>query len=249
MEEQQDGGASLRGTAKAAFVQQMFNRIVARYDVMNRIMTGGADRRWRRLAARSATPMGARVLDIATGTGDMAIDLLRSGAAQVVGADFAVRMLRAARPKVGTAVPLVLADAQQLPFLDGSFDRVTNAFLLRNLSDLDAGLREMRRVLRPEGLLVCLEITRPAPGLFHALFGLYFYRIVPIIGGMLTGERAAYRYLPNSLTAFPRADALADRLRAAGFARVAYRRFALGTVALHVSTAPGGTEAPSPFQS
>src|SRR6185437_5607653 len=184
---------------------------------MNRLMTGGMDLRWRVLAATLAEPAGRRVLDVATGTGDLAAELQRQGAAVVVGADFAANMLRAARGKLCCAIPLVQADGQQLPFADGSFDRVTNAFLLRNLADLDQALREMRRVLRPGGRLVCLEITRPAPGLFARGFGFYFYHLVPAIGGAITGQRAAYRYLPHSLTHFPRAEALAGRLRHAGF--------------------------------
>lgn len=231
---QTDGGASLQGAAKARLVQRMFNQIVPRYDLMNRLMTGGLDRRWRALAAAAALPAGRRVLDVATGTGDLALDLARAGARQVVGADFAAAMLAAAKRKVGAGIPLVLADAQRLPFGDATFDAVTNAFLLRNLSDLDLGLREMRRVLRPGGRLVCLEITRPAPGPFASLFALYFYRLVPILGGLLTGERQAYRYLPNSLTTFPRAPELASRIRDAGFSAVTYQTLAFGTVALHV---------------
>lgn len=229
-----DGGASLRGAAKTRLVRRMFNQIVPHYDLMNRLMTGGMDRRWRALAAAAARPNGRRVLDIATGTGDLALDLARAGARQVVGADFAAAMLAAATHKVGGSMPLVLADAQRLPFGDATFDAVTNAFLLRNLSDLDLGLREMRRVLKPGGRLVCLEITRPAPGPFASLFALYFYRLVPVLGGLLTRERQAYRYLPNSLTTFPRAPELASRVRDAGFSSVTYQMLALGTVALHV---------------
>jgi demethylmenaquinone methyltransferase/2-methoxy-6-polyprenyl-1,4-benzoquinol methylase len=230
-----DGGASLTGAAKATLVRRMFDRIVPRYDLMNRLMTGGMDGRWRALAARLAEPEGCVVLDVATGTGDMAAELHRRGAADVIGADFAANMLRAARGKLPLTISLVLADAQHLPFRDASVDRVTNAFLLRNLSDLDLGLREMRRVLRPGGKLVCLEITRPVPGIFAALFGFYFYRLVPALGGAVTGQRAAYRYLPNSLTSFPRANDLSMRLRRAGFGRVDYRLLALGTVAIHMA--------------
>jgi len=232
-----DGGASLRGEAKARLVQRMFNQIVPRYDLMNRLMTGGMDRRWRRVAARMAEPAGKRILDIATGTGDLAIDLTKAGA-HVIAADFASQMLLAAKRKVSGETSLVLADAEHLPFLPASFDRVTNAFLLRNLSDLDQGLREMRLVLRPRGALISLEITRPAPGPFAALFGLYFYRLVPRLGGMIAGEPEAYRYLPNSLTVFPRVQELADRMRAAGFSDVTYRTFGLGTVALHIARVP-----------
>jgi demethylmenaquinone methyltransferase/2-methoxy-6-polyprenyl-1,4-benzoquinol methylase len=229
-----DGGASLTGDAKALLVRRMFDRIVPGYDLMNRLMTAGMDARWRALAAMLAAPAGKRVLDIATGTGDLAAELWRRQAAAVVGGDFAGNMLRAAQHKLPAAIPLVLADAQRLPFADASFDRVTNAFLLRNLSDLDAGLREMRRVLRPQGRLVCLEVTPPAPGWFAKVFGAYFYRLVPALGAAITGQRAAYRYLPHSLSTFPRAGALAGRLRRAGFLRVEYHRLAFGTVAIHI---------------
>jgi demethylmenaquinone methyltransferase / 2-methoxy-6-polyprenyl-1,4-benzoquinol methylase len=230
-----DGGASLTGEAKARLVRRMFDRIVPGYDLMNRLMTGGMDGRWRKEAARRAQPRGKRVLDVATGTGDLAAELHRQGAT-VMAADFAGNMLRVAQRKLPAAVPLVLADAQDLPFAAASFDRVTNAFLLRNLSDLDRGLLEMRRVLRPHGLLVCLEITRPAPGWFARLFGFYFYRLVPALGGAITGQRTAYRYLPNSLTTFPRAADLAQRLRRAGFGEVQYRLLAFGTVAIHIGS-------------
>ena len=230
-----DGGASLTGEAKARLVRRMFDRIVPGYDLMNRLMTGGMDGRWRKVAAGQALPQGQRVLDIATGTGDLAAELHRQGAS-VTAADFAANMLRVAQRKLPAAVPLVLADAQDLPFAAASFDRVTNAFLLRNLSDLDRALQEMRRVLRPHGLLVCLEITRPAPGWFARLFGFYFYRLVPALGGAITGQRTAYRYLPNSLTTFPRAAELAHHLRRAGFGEVQYRLLAFGTVAIHIGS-------------
>ncbi|MGI8914224.1 MAG: class I SAM-dependent methyltransferase [Chloroflexota bacterium] len=228
-----DGGASLTGEAKARLVRRMFDRIVPSYDLMNRLMTGGMDGYWRKKAARLAMPAGKRVLDVATGTGDLAAELHRQGAT-VSAADFAGNMLEVAQQKLPSSIPLVLADAQDLPFATASFDRVTNAFLLRNLSDLERGLREMRRVLRPNGLLVCLEITRPKPGWFAQLFGFYFYRLVPALGGAITGQRPAYRYLPHSLTTFPRAGELAGKLRQAGFRRVDYRLLAFGTVAIHI---------------
>ncbi|MCL4545859.1 MAG: ubiquinone/menaquinone biosynthesis methyltransferase [Chloroflexi bacterium] len=230
-----DGGASLTGTEKAELVQRMFNRIVPEYDLMNRLMTGGMDVRWRKLAAKLAQPLGARALDIATGTGDLALELWHQGALEVVAGDFASNMLQVAQRKLPSIIPLVLADAQHLPFADASFDRVTNAFLLRNLSDLDAGLCEMRRVLRPGGRLVCLEITRPQPGLFTHLFNFYFYRFVPALGGAITGQRIAYRYLPHSLTTFPRAPELAERLKQARFTAVRYYPLGLGTIAIHVA--------------
>ncbi|MCL5946857.1 MAG: ubiquinone/menaquinone biosynthesis methyltransferase [Chloroflexi bacterium] len=232
-----DGGASLQGEAKARLVQRMFNRIVPGYDLMNRLMTAGMDLRWRRLAARLAQPFAAQVLDIATGTGDLALELWHQGAATVIAGDFAVHMLQVAQQKLPESIPLLLADAQNLPFADASFDCVTHAFLLRNLSDLDAGLREMRRVLRSGGRLVCLEITRPEPGIFAHLFNFYFYRFVPALGGAITGQRAAYHYLPHSLTTFPRPYQLAERLIQAGFSSVHYQLLGFGAVAIHIAIA------------
>jgi demethylmenaquinone methyltransferase/2-methoxy-6-polyprenyl-1,4-benzoquinol methylase len=230
-----DGGASLQGEAKARLVQRMFNRIVPRYDLMNRLMTAGMDLRWRRLAAHLAQPFGTQVLDIATGTGDLALELWHQGATTVIAGDFAIHMLQVAQQRLPESIPLLLANAQNLPFADASFDRVTNAFLLRNLSDLDTALREMRRILRPNGRLVCLEITRPKPGLFARFFNFYFYRFVPALGGAITGQRAAYHYLPHSLTTFPRPHQLAKRLIQAGFSSVHYQLLAFGTVAIHIA--------------
>jgi demethylmenaquinone methyltransferase / 2-methoxy-6-polyprenyl-1,4-benzoquinol methylase len=217
----------------------MFGRIVPHYDLMNRLMTGGMDRGWRRLAARLAAPRGTDVLDIATGTGDLAVEMVRQGARSVVGLDFCGPMLDVAARKTGPLLPpirLVAGDAQRLPFEDESFDRVVNGFLLRNVSDLPLTLREMARVLKPGGRVVCLEITHPPFRPFELAFQLYFYRLVPILGGLVSGDAQAYRYLPNSLTAFPDAPTLACMMREAGFDRVTYRHLSFGAMAAHVGT-------------
>ena len=219
-------------------VQQMFDRIVPRYDRMNRLMSLGLDGRWRRLAASAAEPAGARVLDIGTGTGDLARELVRQGAAHVYGIDFSPAMLKVARAKEragASSSSWLLGDCLRLPFPDATFDAVTNAFVLRNLADLRAGLAEMARVLKPGGRLVCLDMTQPPPGPFGALYRLYFGRLMPPLAGLLSGDRAAYRYLPDSLTGFPDAQALASMLAAAGLADVRVRRLAGGTVALHTA--------------
>jgi demethylmenaquinone methyltransferase/2-methoxy-6-polyprenyl-1,4-benzoquinol methylase len=220
---------------RARQIQGMFGRIVPRYDRMNRIMSFGMDGGWRRMAARTADVRGKRVLDLGTGTGDMARELVRRGAASVTGADFSPAMLTLAASRTRGDAPCtwLAADAIRLPFADASFDRVTNAFLLRNLVDLPAAFREMARVLRPGGRLVCLDMTPPPRGAFTALYRLYFNRIMPPIAGFLSGDRAAYRYLPNSLTGFPDADALSNMLREAGFRTARYRRLGGGAVALH----------------
>jgi demethylmenaquinone methyltransferase/2-methoxy-6-polyprenyl-1,4-benzoquinol methylase len=229
-------------TERARQVRAMFGRIVPRYDLLNRLMSLGMDGSWRRAAAAAARPAGARALDLGTGTGDLALELRRQGAAHVVGADFSAEMLAAARAKATTSAQAswALADALRLPFPEGTFDCVTNAFLLRNLADLRAGLAEMARVLKPEGRLVCLDMTPPPPGPFGALYRLYFDRLMPPIAGALSGDSAAYRYLPNSLRGFPDASALSALMADAGLTQVTVRKLAGGTVALHTGLKPSG---------
>ena len=165
----------------------------------------------------------------------------RYGAKRVVGLDFCGPMLdEAARKAAGlVAVQLVAGDAQALPFADASFDRAINGFLLRNVADLPLTLREMARVLRPGGRLVCLEITHPPSRLFSPLFRLFFYGFVPRLGAMVAREPGAYSYLPNSLTNFPAAPQLTKMLKDAGFAEVRYRYLGFGTVAVHVADKAG----------
>ena len=215
----------------------MFARIVPHYDLMNRLMSCGLDRGWRELAVRLCEPKGKVVLDIATGTGDIAIELVRQGARRAVGLDYCAPMLEAAARKsapLGPGVQLVAGDALALPFGNESFDRVINGFLLRNVTDLPGAFREMARVLKPGGLLVCLEITHPPSLLFRALFKLYFFGVVPRLGTMVSGDSAAYSYLPRSLVHFPEAPHLAQLMRQAGFVKVGYRYLSLGTMAIHV---------------
>jgi demethylmenaquinone methyltransferase/2-methoxy-6-polyprenyl-1,4-benzoquinol methylase len=229
----------------------MFGRIVPRYDLLNRLMSLGMDRRWRRLAAAAARPSGAVILDLGTGTGDLALELCRQGAAHVVGADFSAEMLSQSRSKVARAneanVSWILADALGLPFPDEAFDCVTSAFLLRNLADLRAGLTEMARVLRPEGRLVCMDMTQPPTGPFGALYRLYFNYLLPPLAGAISGDPAAYRYLPNSLKGFPKASALADLMAGVGLTQVGVRRLGAGTVTLHTARKPpsGRSHGPS----
>ena len=229
----------LGGEEKRRYVHGMFGRIVARYDLMNALMTGGRDRDWRRLTARAAgAAPGCLALDVATGTGELALALARAGC-RTVGLDFSPAMLAAAVPKSAALPadlrPIYLAgDALALPFPDGAFDCVTTGFAMRNVTSVPAALAEMRRVLRDGGKLACLELTPPRGRVFPALFRLYFGRFVPLLGGLVSGEGDAYAYLPASLVGFPTAEELARLMYAAGFRRVAFRRLALGTVALHV---------------
>lgn len=227
-------------TPHAEQVRAMFTRIARRYDVMNSLMTGGRHHAWRRRVARevAAAPPGP-VLDLATGTADLAL-AVRAAAPErlVVGADFSEGMLRQARAKLaargGRRVPLVAADALALPFRAGTFGCVTSAFLLRNLASLPAGLAEMRRVTRPGGLVVSLEITRPAVPGWDPLFRLYFHRVVPVVGALVARDRGAYTYLPHSVDRFVSPRELAACMSAAGLREVRWRRLGLGTIAVHV---------------
>ncbi|MCH7698055.1 MAG: bifunctional demethylmenaquinone methyltransferase/2-methoxy-6-polyprenyl-1,4-benzoquinol methylase UbiE [Chloroflexi bacterium] len=223
-------------------ISRMFGRIARRYDRLNRIMSLGMDGRWRQQAAASAKPDASLALDIGTGTGDLALELTKRGARQIVGADFSLEMLAAARAKLAAKDVLnaswTLADALHLPFPDGTFDCVTNAFVLRNLADLRSGLAEMARVLQPGGRLVCLDMTQPPPGIVGTLYKLYFYRLLPPIAGVLSGDRAAYRYLPNSLVGFPDSAALAELLAEIGLVEVEVRKVGGGTVAIHTAVKP-----------
>jgi demethylmenaquinone methyltransferase/2-methoxy-6-polyprenyl-1,4-benzoquinol methylase len=211
----------------------MFDRIAPVYDAMNRVMTAGLDRAWRRLAAQAVVQPGARVLDACCGTGDLALAAEREGGV-VTGLDFSGRMLDRARRK-SRSVTWVQGDVLALPFPDGSFDAVTVGFGVRNVDGIEAGLAELRRVLRPGGRLAILEITRPR-GLLRPFFTLWFERVVPLLGRVLPGG-AAYTYLPASVRRFPGAEDLAALMERAGFGDVQFRLLGGSIVALHVGTA------------
>jgi demethylmenaquinone methyltransferase/2-methoxy-6-polyprenyl-1,4-benzoquinol methylase len=214
-------------------VRLMFDRIAPVYDAMNRIMTAGLDRRWRRLTARSVAAPGARVLDACCGTGDLAIACAREGAV-VTGLDFSERMLERARRKAPD-LEWVGGDALDLPFPDASFDGATVGFGIRNVEDLDRSLSELCRVLRPGGRVGILEITRPR-GVLAPFYRLWFDGIVPLLGKLLPGG-SAYTYLPASVRRFPGPEELAGLLRGVGFTDVEYRLLAGGIVALHTGVA------------
>lgn len=222
-------------------VRAMFDRIAPRYDLMNRLMTGGRDRRWRDLTARAAVAQGAGLaLDVATGTGDLARALRNAGAERVIGIDFSEEMMRAAGEKYSDDMQISLrrADAMDLPFSDDYFDACTVGFGLRNLPDYQAGLCEMVRVIRPGGRLAVLEITPYTGGLLARPFSFYFDRVVPLVGAVVAGDREAYSYLPRSAAAFPEARELADMMLAAGLRPVRWRRLGGGSVALHLGVKP-----------
>jgi demethylmenaquinone methyltransferase/2-methoxy-6-polyprenyl-1,4-benzoquinol methylase len=221
------------GRLEADAVRTMFDRIAPVYDAMNRVMTAGLDRRWRRLTARAVVRPGDRVLDVCCGTGELAVACAAEGG-RVTGLDFSERMLERARRKSG-AVEWVAGDAVALPFGVEEFDAATVGFGVRNLPELERGLAELRRVLRPGGRLAILEITRPR-GLLAPFYRLWFDVLVPALGKVLPGG-SAYTYLPASVRRFPGPEELAALIEAAGFQGVRYRLLAGGIIALHFAEA------------
>jgi demethylmenaquinone methyltransferase/2-methoxy-6-polyprenyl-1,4-benzoquinol methylase len=222
------------GTLSPEGVRSMFDRIAPVYDLMNRVMTAGLDQRWRRLAVGEVVWPGDRVLDACCGTGDLAVAAERRGG-RVVGLDFSPRMLERARGKSGT-IEWVQGDALVLPFSDADFDSATVGFGVRNLEDLEGGLRELARVLKPGGKVAVLEITRPR-GVLRPFFRLWFDVLVPLAGRVLRGGEA-YTYLPASVRRFPGPEDLSALMERAGFETVRYRLLGGGTVALHTGVKP-----------
>lgn len=221
------------GTLGPEGVRAMFDRIAPVYDLMNRVMTAGLDRRWRRMTARAAVRPGDRVLDACCGTGDLALACERAGG-RVVGLDFSPAMLARARRK-SSSVEWVEGDLLALPFPAGAFDVATVGFGIRNVADLEQALRELRRVLAPGGRLAILEITPPR-GPLAPFYRLWLQRLVPLLGALARGG-GAYTYLPASVRRFPDAPALAGLIEAAGFADVRWRTLAGGIVSLHTGVA------------
>jgi len=237
-------------------IAAMFGGIAPRYDLMNRLMTGGRDGHWRRIAARAAAPApGDRVLDACCGTGDLSFALAEEcPGCEVVGLDFTEAMLERARAKAAArqrrglrAPAFVRGDLLDLPFADGEFAAVTVGWGVRNVPDVPRAFAEMRRVTRPGGRVACLESTQAPRAAGRHFQRAWMGRVVPLLGRVVTGDAAAYAYLPASVEAFPRADALAALMSAAGLTRVRYRRFGFGAVAIHVGevpAAPAAGEAP-----
>jgi demethylmenaquinone methyltransferase/2-methoxy-6-polyprenyl-1,4-benzoquinol methylase len=232
------GSAEARtGTLEEGQVRAMFDRIARVYDLMNSVMTAGLHHRWRERAADlAALEPGGRALDVACGTGDLAIELARRAgpSGTVVGSDFSEAMLEQARRK-SAEVEWEWANALELPYPDGGFDAATVGFGARNFSDLDCGLSEMARVVRPGGRVVVLEITTPHRPPLSTFFSIWFDRVVPALG-KLAGDPDAYAYLPSSVKRFPSPEALAGRMAAAGLDDVRWILTAGGIIALHVGT-------------
>jgi demethylmenaquinone methyltransferase/2-methoxy-6-polyprenyl-1,4-benzoquinol methylase len=226
------------GAEKRSYVRGMFAAIAPSYDLLNHLLSLNADRRWRRLAVDrlgwERSP-GGRFLDLCSGTMDLAAELGRRPGfhGRVVAADFVPEMLRLGVRKAPGLEPLT-ADALELPFGDATFDGATVGFGVRNFSDLDAGLREAARVLKPGARLVVLECSQPPFAPFRRLYYFYFRHVLPRVGRLVSRHADAYTYLPESVLAFPGADELQRRMEASGFAEVGYRRLFLGIVAIHV---------------
>lgn len=232
--------AKLRGVAKQQFVSGMFARIASRYDLMNDLMTAGLHRRWKqRAAALTTESLQGRALDIATGTGDLALAMARCpGIDQAVGIDLLPEMIALGRCKakskgLTSRTTLLLGNALQLPFLDNSFACATSGFSLRNMSDLEWVLSEMVRVVKPGGRVTTLELTPVPDGWRSRLYRTYFHWMVPLLGQVVAGDRSAYTYLPQSVDVFLQADRLAEVLSGLGLVDVGYQTLGFGTVALH----------------
>lgn len=233
------------GTLPPERVQAMFDRIARPYDAMNRVMTAGLDVRWRKLAAdATGVGAGASVLDCCCGTADLTLELAeRVGpSGEVIGVDFAERMLERGRVKIAkrerSQATLIHGDALDLPFEDDRFAAATVAFGIRNVADLGRGFRELARVVRPGGKVVCLEITTPQQGVAARFHRLWFDRLVPGIGRRVDRGDSAYVYLPASVRRFPGPDELAHVMYDNGLDEVRYRLLGGGIVALHVGTVP-----------
>ncbi len=236
--------AAAGGGAKREYVQRIFSEIAPRYDLLNHLLSFNIDRRWRRLAIAALEwelrPRGTYV-DLCAGTLDVSAELARRPGfdGRVVGADFAEPMLRAGSGKASPdRVSPVVADALNLPLASGSSAGAIVAFGIRNVADLDAGLREVWRVLEPGARFVILEFTTPRSAIVRSFYHLYFHHLLPRLGGLISGHRTAYEYLPRSVANFPDERRLAERMRAAGFAAVEWRSLTLGVAAIHSGTKP-----------
>jgi demethylmenaquinone methyltransferase/2-methoxy-6-polyprenyl-1,4-benzoquinol methylase len=221
-------------------VREMFSGIARRYDLLNHVLSANIDKRWRRRVRGKLDDIlsneNSIVLDVACGTGDLSIELQRGAKAKVIGTDFCRPMLSIAQSK--TTIPFVEADAMNLSFPDAEFDAVTIAFGLRNLSNFQDGLTELHRILKPGGKLVVLEFSAPVVPGFRGAFRFYFSNILPRVGGVVSGSRGAYEYLPDSVSKFPDQKGLADIMRATGFERVEFENLTGGIAAIHQGVKP-----------
>ena len=234
-------------TEAAAHVREMFGRIAPRYDLLNHLLSLDIDKLWRRRVARGFSAVlhdpHASVLDLCCGTGDLAFAFRKEApsGAEIIGSDFVPEMLVRARAKAAAAkaaVEFMEADALNLPFATASFDLVSCAFGFRNLANYESGLKEILRVLKPGGTAAILEFAEPPGKVFGALYRFYFRRILPLLGGMISGNASAYAYLPSSVSKFPSPEALQLQFERAGFAEIQFQRWTGGIVTLHTGTKP-----------
>lgn len=223
----------LTGQERAAYVQNMFARIARRYDLMNRLMTGFQDVRWRRRVIELAgLKPGASLLDLGAGTGDLAREALRQfPAARAAAADFTLEMMRVGR-RVGP-LPFCAADALRLPFAEASFEAAVSGFLMRNVADIYKCLQEQYRVLKPGGRIVILDTTRPKKNILSPFIWIHMHVVIPLLGWLVTGAPDAYRYLPDSTENFVTAEKMAALMAAAGFKKIYFERLMFGTIAIH----------------
>ena len=230
-----DSGQKNPAEDHARRVREMFARISPRYDLLNHLLSANVDVRWRRRVVRKIAPVlapDAQVLDVGCGTGDLSIEIFEKTAAPVVGIDFCGPMLELAKKKA-PQLRFIEGDALRLPFADCSFDCVTTAFALRNLSSVEAGLVELKRVLKPKGVLAILEFSQPTVPGIRGFVRIYYSRLLPSIGGWFSGSRSAYEYLPKSIGKFPDQEALVGMIHAAGFEEVEFENLSGGIAALH----------------
>lgn len=230
---------------QARRVREMFASIAARYDLLNHLLSGNIDKRWRRLVAKTLDAILSnrdnRILDVACGTGDLSLTLSESGKARIVGLDFCRPMLDIAASKAirsGSTVPFVEGDALDLPFDDRSFEAVTIAFGLRNLASVEVGFRELLRILKPGGRVAVLEFSKPNAPFLRPLFKFYFTKALPVVGGWISGSKNAYQYLPDSVSRFPDQGHLALMMKEAGFEEISFVNLTGGIAALHLGTRP-----------
>ena len=225
--------AQLSGQERARYVQTMFARIAPHYDLMNRLMTGGQDVRWRkRVIELARLSPHSFLLDLGTGTGDLAREaLILCPKADVTAADFTLEMMRVGQSR--GSLNFSSADALRLPFAESCFDAVVSGFLMRNVIDLQKTLQEQYRVLKRGGRIVILDTTRPKKSILSPLIRLHMHVVIPILGGWMTGSREAYRYLPESTEKFVTAEELASRMASVGFRKINYERRMFGTIAIH----------------
>ena len=231
--------AHLSGKDRSQYVQGMFDRIAERYNIMNRIMTGGQDMKWRRFVVEQAQlPTNGTLLDLATGTGDIAFEALKqTPSAQVVGADFALQMMIVGKrqQKYGDKVGWAGADALNLPFPDEIFDAVVSGYLVRNVIDIPRTLQEQLRILKPDGRIVILDTSPPPNNILKPFILIHLKYIIPLLGRIIGGKNAsdAYTYLPESTQSFKTPEELATLIEQAGFRNVGYTSFMFGTMAVH----------------